>query len=222
MKIHSPRRRVLLAFALGLLAGCGPKAPQEPVVSVWRLLERAASAEWRSAEMDGGGVPLIESGVIMLPAGKPMTAMRFDAWAAQGLPIMDYAVSYEARRIAGSDFFGTITFPVGALDRCVSFVLGGWGGAVVGISSIDDADAGGNETRSEQRFDPGVWYKVRIEVRADDLRAWIDDRIVVNVSIKGRRLGMRAGEIRKCMPFGFASYATDGEVRSVRIESLKP
>ena len=150
-----------------------------------------------------------------------MTGMRFDAWAARELPLLDYAITYEARRTAGRDFFGTVTFPVGALDRCVSFVLGGWGGAVVGVSSIDDADAGGNETRSEQRFEPGTWYRVRIEVRADDLRAWIDDRIVVNVSIKGRRLGMRAGEIQKCMPFGFASYATDGEVRGVVIERLQ-
>ena len=150
-----------------------------------------------------------------------MTGIRFDGWDGAGLPLLDYAASYETRRVAGRDFFGTLTFPVGSLDRCVSLVIGGWGGAVVGISSIDDADAGGNETRSEQVFQDGQWYRVRIEVRSDDIRAFIDDRIVVNVNIKGRRLSLRAGEIQKCAPFGFASYATEGEVRKVRVERLR-
>ena len=213
-------RRLLLVPLLAL-NGCDQPSRHASAPLDWTLTTAPLSGEWVDAEMEGTGAVGLHDAVIALATGRPMTGIRFDGWDGAGLPLLDYAASYETRRVAGRDFFGTLTFPVGSLDRCVSLVIGGWGGAVVGISSIDDADAGGNETRSEQVFQDGQWYRVRIEVRSDDIRAFIDDRIVVNVNIKGRRLSLRAGEIQKCAPFGFASYATEGEVRKVRVERLR-
>ena len=45
----------------------------------------------------------------------------------------------------GGDFFATLTFPVD--DSFCTFVTGGWGGDIVGLSSIDGWDASDNETR---------------------------------------------------------------------------
>ena len=52
---------------------------------------------------------------------------------------MDYEVTLEGKRVAGDDFFCTTTFPVG--ESFCSFVVGGWHGTVVGLSSIDGMDA---------------------------------------------------------------------------------
>ena len=59
-------------------------------------------------------------------------------------PKVDYEVNLDAKRVAGNDFFCGITFPVG--KRFCSLIVGGWGGATVGLSSIDGKDAAENET----------------------------------------------------------------------------
>ena len=120
--------------------------------------------------------------------------------------------------VEGADFFGTLTFPVG--DAHLSLVLGGWGGSTVGLSSIDYQDASTNETRGHLAFESGRWYRVRIEVREEDIRAWIDGKPFVKVNIVGRRLELRAGFIEKCLPFGFSSYLSTGRIRKVIVHRL--
>jgi hypothetical protein len=148
-----------------------------------------------------------------------MTGATFPAWDKLSLP-PSYVLEYEAMRVTGEDFFGTVTFPVREGAAHVSFVLGGWGGTVTGISSIDFSDANENQTRAEQRFENGRWYRVRVEVRPDELRAWIDGRPVVNVSVKGRQLGLRQGFIDHCRPFGFASYGSEARIRGLVVQAL--
>jgi hypothetical protein len=48
---------------------------------------------------------------------------------------MNYEIKLEAKKVTGNDFFCGMTFPVG--DSFCSFIVGGWGGPVVGLSSID-------------------------------------------------------------------------------------
>jgi hypothetical protein len=150
-----------------------------------------------------------------------MTGVVFPAWEEIGLPGTGYAIEYEAMRIEGEDSFGMLTFPVGSHQAHATFVLGGWGGTVTGISSIDFADANENSTRGEQRFEGGLWYRVRLEVRPEDLRAWVDGRLVVNATIRGRKVGLRSGFIDHCVPLGFATWNTEARVRAVRVEKLR-
>ena len=75
-------------------------------------------------------------------------------------------------RLDGSDFFCTTTFPVGK-DYC-SLVVGGWGGAVVGLSNVDYADASENATTKTMGFKDNQWYRVRIRVSDAAIEAWID------------------------------------------------
>ena len=78
------------------------------------------------------------------------------------LPTTSYEVALQAMRVEGSDFFAGITFPVGG-SFC-SLILGGWGGSVVGLSSINGLDASENETSQSRQSESGRWYYVRIRV----------------------------------------------------------
>ena len=196
-----------------VLTQCGPAPRGE-----WELLSAEFAPSWVAAGIPDEGGVTIQDGGITLQAGQPMTGARFDAWESAGLPRLRYSIEFEAMRVEGNDFFGTVTFPVD--DSHVSLVIGGWGGTLVGISSIDDMDASENNTRGNAFFKNNVWHAARVEVRDDDLRAWINGRLFVNTSIKGHKPGLRPGDIENCAPFGFASHATHARVRRVIIRRL--
>jgi hypothetical protein len=197
-----------------VLTHCGPPRRAE-----WSLLTPEFEGAWRAAGISQEGKVVIEDGEITLHAGEPMTGVRFEAWTSATLPVTRYVIEYEAMRVEGNDFFGTVTFPVN--DTHATLIVGGWGGTLVGVSSIDDMDASENNTRGNSFFENKRWHKVRIEVREDDLRAWIDGRLFVNVSIRGRKVGLRAGEISKCLPFGFTTYLTESRIRRAVIRRLE-
>ena len=129
------------------------------------------------------------------------------------LPKTNYEIRFEGVRLKGNDFFASLTFPVG--NAFATWVTGGWGGDIVGVSSIDGWDASENETRAYFTFENGRWYKLRLQVADDRIRAWIDDQPVVNVAIGGRAISLRHGEIKLSAPLGFASYATAGAIRNI-------
>lgn len=197
----------------GLLSGCNPPPRKE-----WKLLGSEFAHAWERAGIADEGSFTILHGAIRLEPGRPMTGARFAGWQTFKMPLTRYSIEYQAMRVEGDDFFGTVTFPV--RDSHVSLIVGGWGGSLVGISNIDDMDANENSTRGNGVFQNNVWHKVRIEVRDDDLRAWIDSKLFVNVSTKGHKLGLRPGDIEKCVPFGFASYTTHAQIRDVVITKL--
>ena len=196
-----------------VLTQCGP-----PPRGEWKLLSDEFESSWQAAGIKEEGRVTIKDGEITLDAGQPMTGARFEAWRTARMPRSRYAIEYEAMRVEGNDFFGSVTFPVN--DSHVTLVIGGWGGTLVGISSIDDLDASENTTTGNAFFKNNEWHKVRVEVRDDDLRAWINDKLFVNVSTKGRKLGLRAGDIEKCAPFGFTTYATRARVRGIIVRRL--
>jgi len=221
------KRRIVRAFtcAVLLLAGlssCGPKepgtTPEAPLR--WELLGKELGGHWKEAEMLHSGGVQQETDGYTLKAGSPMTGIVFPTWEKDGLPLTSYRLTYEAMRVSGKDFFGSVTFPVGAVENCVTFVLGGWGGSQVGISSIDGMDATMNATGSVQRFEDGKWYRIRIEVTPETLSVWLDDRSLAKADISRAQLSLRSGEIDRCVPFGFATYGTEGRIRNCVVERL--
>jgi hypothetical protein len=207
-------------FSAVLLIGCLPEKAAPSVIQEWSLLDDALHSSWQKAGIPEEGSMQLTGQVLTLPAGLPMTGCRFPAWQSLGLPETDYAIEYEAMRAEGEDIFGMCTFPVSSHSSHATFVIGGWGGGLTGISSIDFKDASENSTRAEQKFANGVWHHVRIEVRPEDIRAWVNRRPVVNVSIKGRQVGLRPGYIDHCLPFGFATWNTQGRIRGVKVGRL--
>jgi hypothetical protein len=169
---------------------------------------------WKAAPFLRPGKVTLEKGAIVLGPGQPLTGVN---WTRE-FPKTNYEVRFQAARIKGNDFFASLTFPVG--DSFCTWVVGGWGGDIVGLSSIDGWDASENETRSYFTFENGRWYAFRLQVTEERIRAWIDEQPVVDVAIAGRSVELRFGEIEHSAPFGFASYATTGSVKEIEYRAI--
>ena len=188
-----------------------------PKTGEWQSLFDGKSLRgWRETPFTGRGQVRVENGTIVLGPGKPMTGVT---WAGS-FPRSNYEIRFEGARLEGSDFFASMTFPV--RDSFCTWVTGGWGGDIVGLSSLDGWDASENETRSYFDFEKGRWYALRLRVIDDRITAWIDDERIADVVITGRSIGLRFGEIELSAPLGFASYATTGGLRKIEYRLLQP
>jgi hypothetical protein len=223
----SPRRRIyLLAILASVLAGCGERDPagSEATASYeWReLFDGESLAGWRRLDFDGeGGAVEVSDGLLSFGRGDPFTAVVVDdpTFAA---PAVEYEIVARARKIEGRDFFCALTFPVPEKQSHLTFVAGGWGGGVTGLSNIDQLDANRNPTRAVLDYEFNRWYELRIEVRRGRIRCYVNGTIVTNASIDGKELSLRPGKLEACAPFGLASWRTGSQFESVRIRALPP
>lgn len=194
----------------------GSETPRKP--AEWKAIFNGENLDgWEITDFAGHGPVKVEEGKMVLGAGITLTGATYTNF--NKLPRMDYEIRLEAKKVDGYDFFCGLTFPV--RDASCTFIVGGWGGGVVGISSLDGMDASENETASYQKFETGRWYKIKVRVTNNQLEAWIDDKKVVDADTEGRHIGMRPGEIEKNVPFGLASYQTTAELKNVQIRRLK-
>lgn len=208
-----------------LSAGCGGGDPTaaDPERYQWReLFDGESIAGWRPLEFDGfGGEVSIEDGLLTFDRGDPFTAVVTDDPQFEP-PGTEYEVIVRARKTEGRDFFCALTFPVPEKGAHLTFVAGGWGGTVTGLSNIDDLDANRNSTRTTFEYELNEWYDLRVEVRRGAIRCWVNGAIVVNASIAGREVSLRPGELIECAPFGLGSWRTGAQFESVRIRALPP
>jgi len=165
-------------------------------------------------EFGEGGRVELQQGLLVLRMGTPFTGVNY----TNAVPKQNYEVTLEAMRVEGDDFFCGLTVPVG--DTFVSLIVGGWGGTVVGISSIDGDDASENETSQTKTFEQGRWYRIRLRVSEQKIEAWLDEKKLVDVVTTGHRLSLRIGEIELSKPFGIAAWATTAAIRDIRIRSV--
>jgi hypothetical protein len=84
----------------------------------------------------------------------------------------------------------------------------------------DLMDASENDTMVLMSFTSGRWYSFRVRVADDTIEVWIDDERVISVSVRGREVGLRPGEIEHSKPLGFASYRTVGALRNIEYRIL--
>jgi len=167
-------------------------------------------AGWREIPFAGHGEVRCQAGVVVLGMGDPFTGITF----TNTLPTMDYEVAFDAMRLMGSDFFCGLTVPVG--DTFCSLIVGGWGGSLVGISSLDRMDASENETTKFVTFESGRWYRIRLRITEKKIQAWIDKAMVVDVTIGERKIALRPGDIEMCKPFGLAAWQTSSALREMK------
>ena len=179
------------------------------------LFDGRSLAGWQVVPLDGGGkIQIKPGGILEIGAGETLTGLVCTNRPAR----LNYEINLDARRVSGSDFFCGLTFPVGT-NSC-TLILGGWGGSVVGLSSLDGADASENETGQTFDFEQNQWYHIRLRVTADKIEAWLDHNQVLNLATEDRHLGMRRGDIEKCMPLGLATWKTTGEIRNLSLCKL--
>ena len=156
------------------------------------------------------GKVYVEDGRMVISEGKPASGVR---WTGP-FPKIDYEVTLEGMRVAGDDFFCGLTFPVGKLP--LTLVLGGWGGSVVGLSSIDGEPAVENETCRYVDFEQNRWYRIRLRVTQSKVEAWIDKEKVVDLQTKDRKFTIY-WEMEPALPFGIATWYTTGALRNIRV-----
>ena len=170
---------------------------------------------WKETPFTQHGVVSVKDGTIVLGTGY-MTGINWAGW----FPRINYEVRLEAVRVDGSDFFAGITFPV-QKEYC-TWINGGWGGGVVGLSSIDGFDASENETGGFLPYEKGHWYSLRLLVTDEGIDAWVDDELVISLATEGRTIGLRFGEIDLSAPFGIASYSTTSALRKIEYRLVEP
>ena len=190
--------------------------PLSPVAGDgWRSMFDGSSLDgWGVTHFGGDGRVEIRDRVLVLGVGAPFTGVNY----TNPVPKLNYEVTFEAMRVSGDDFFCGLTFPVG--DSFASLIVGGWGGTVVGISSIDELDASENEASQNLSFETGRWYRLRLRVSEPKIEVWINEKQIMDVVTKGRRLSLRPGDIELSKPFGLASWVTGAAYRDIKIRSV--
>jgi hypothetical protein len=193
-----------------------PAAKEPPAERQIRLFDGKTLKGWQildRLDFKGHGPVTVQDGELVLEQGQAMTGVR---WEGE-FPTMDYEVTLETRRIEGSDFFCGMTFPVDQ-SHC-SLVLGGWGGSLTGLSSVDGFDASENETTGVTDFKEKQWYKVRLRVTKEKIEVWLDRDKIVNLEHADRKLSLR-WEMDSMPPFGFATWYTTGGFRNIVLTKL--
>jgi len=191
-----------------LCAGCS-------VAPAWTELFDGKSLQgWVATEFGGEGEVSVNDGRMVLGQGWSLTGVT---WKGEELPAHGYEVQVRGRKLKGHDFFAAITFPVG--EGFCSLVLGGWGGDVVGISSIDGMDADSNATRQLIEFKKDQAYDIKIQVTKAAISASIDGKEILAHPVPDYEFTVR-GEMTPCEPFGIASYETESAFTQIRWRPL--
>ena len=164
---------------------------------------------WKVTNFGGEGDVSIENGALILGIGNDLTGIT---WTGI-LPRIRYEIRLLAKRLAGHDFFCGLTFPVN--QSSCSLIVGGWGGGVVGLSSIDGQDASENETSLMKKFRDDQWYAIRLRVTDRKIVAWLDQEKIIDLETHNRRLSIRS-EVTPSQPFGFATWRTKAAFRDIQ------
>lgn len=212
----------LLTFATAVHAEDGKPSPQKDIAATGdkddmgaRLLfDGKTLKNWKITDFGGQGGVKAEDGKLIMEMGQPLTGVT---WDGPELPKVNYEITLEGQRVQGTDFFCCLTFPV--KESHCSLVLGGWGGGVTGLSSIDGFDAADNETTDYRAFEKGKWYKVKVRVIDEAIEAWLDDDQIVDVNTANKKIGLRI-EVEICKPLGVCTFQTVGAIRNFKLREL--
>lgn len=203
---------VLMAFATEAAEKVSTNAPSVKSSGWESLFDGKTLKGWKVTDFAGRGEVKVEKEQIIMEMGV-MTGITWTNPVVR----MNYELSVEAMRVDGGDFFCGLTFPVGN-DPC-SLIVGGWGGGVVGLSSIDGQDASSNETTQYVNLQKGKWYLVQLRVTPGRIQAWLDGDSLLDVDTKGKKISIRS-EMDESMPLGVATWSTTGALRNFKLRKL--
>ena len=203
---------VMGVFAAGAAEKVSTNAPSLKAPGWEALFDGKTLKGWKESNFAGRGDVKVKDGQIIMEMGVMTGITRTNP-----VPRMNYEISVEAMRVDGGDFFCGLTFPV-STNEC-SLVVGGWGGGVVGLSSLDSNDASSNETTQYINLQKGKWYLVQLRVTPDRIQAWLDGDSLLDVDTKGKMISIRS-EMDESVPLGVATWATTGALRNFKIRKL--
>lgn len=219
---------LMIACAAALSAADTPKTPTPPDEAAhqalpplegagWQYLFDGKSLDgWKATDFAGHGEVAVKNGQLRLEMGAMLTGVNL--LKTNDIPRTGYELALDAMKLDGSDFFCGLTFVVS--ESCCSLIVGGWGGGLVGISSLDGNDASSNETTRFKDFDQNRWFRIRVRVTKEKIEAWIGKEKMVDVKLEDRRISVRPGEIEYSQPFGIATYQTTAAFRNIQWRKL--
>jgi multidrug efflux pump subunit AcrA (membrane-fusion protein) len=184
--------------------------------NVTSLFDGKTLEGWKKTDFAGAGEVKVEKGQLVLEMGQSLTGITWKD--AARLPKDNYEITLQAMKLKGDDFYCGLTFP--GNDSHASFILGGWGGTLVGMSSIDGLDASENETTIYRKFDRDKWYKVRLRVADGKVQGWVDDEQVIDVELKDKKISTRI-EVDASRPLGLATYQVSAAYKDIQLKRLK-
>ena len=208
-----------LFLSLALLSAQDTPKLAETAPKEWVLFSGKSLDDWETVDIGGSGMVEMEGGLMIINQGDSLSGVVYKKAAA--LPLTNYEISLQAKRLQGVDFFCGLTFPVGDLKTCGTLICGGWGGSVTGISSIDGMDASSNATGTYQRYEDDKWYQIRLRVTPENLSVWVDDKQVVDQDIKGRKISLRPGPIESYAPLAISTFNTSAALKNIRLKALQ-
>lgn len=175
---------------------------------LWKALLPASGLEgWERTNFGGEGSVEVRDGVLELGLGDPLTGITR---LGKDFPKENYEMQWSAQRVEGSDFFAGVTFPIGT--EYASLIAGGWGGGLVGLSSINGNDASENETAHYIQFKNGQWYRLKVRVDPTHVWIWIDDQQLLKVARENRKFSVRA-EVMRSRPLGYCVFQSKVQVK---------
>ena len=181
----------------------------------WKaLLVPELREKWNATNVGGEGKIEWKESEVQLEIGFPMTGLNFTG----DFPKEGFEIEMEANRLEGSDFLCGLTFPVG--KGFCSYIGGGWGGTLVGLSCVDYNDAANNSTTQFFNFENKKWYKFRVRVDAKNITCWIDDKEIVKQAREGHEFQVRS-EVNASRPFGVAVYQSRVAIRNLKYRVLE-
>ncbi len=200
----------LTLLPLLLLASCATRVAAAPWTN---LFDGKSLHGWQVTKFGGEGEVRVQDDAIHLEIGNPLTGINLLGTP----PTEDYELEVTAARLDGTDFFCGLTFPVG--DRHLTLVLGGWGGSLSGLSSLDGDDASNNETRALKGFQAGRDYTATVRVTKGAVMVLLDGKPFLDVERAKHEFSLRP-EVELCRPLGIASFCTLARVKTVRWRPL--
>ncbi len=177
------------------------------------LFDGKSLTHWQVIDFEGHGEISVADSCIIIGKGELISGVRW----TEDFPKTNYEVSLQAKRVEGHDFFCGMTFPV--KESYLTLVLGGWGGALSGLSCIDGYDAANNFTGTIFYFGSGSWWPVRLRVTDEKVEAWIGPDKIVDFTIGSSKLSLR-WEMESSVPFGITTYKTTGAIRNIKLHLL--
>lgn len=190
-----------------------PEAPKEIVLFNGKSLD-----DWESVDVGGSGVVELEGGLMLINQGENVSGAIYKK--AAELPMTNYEITLEAKRMQGVDFFVGLTFPVGDVKHCATLICGGWGGSVTGISCIDGMDASDNNTSTYQRYKDDEWYAIKLRVTPKNISVWLGDKQIIDEDIEGKKISVRPGAIESYLPLSLTTFNTMAAIRNVKLTPI--
>lgn len=183
-------------------AGWRPLLPQEGMEG-WEITDFGTQSEVRR---DGEQ--------LIMEKGDPLNGITYQK---KDFPKDNFEISLQAQRMEGNDFLCGLTFPVG--DEFCSFIAGGWGGSLVGLSSVDGFDASENATSTYFEFENGKWYEFRVSVDPEYIRAFIDGKEFFRQERELHEFSTRI-EVFSSQPLGLCAFESKVAVRDFKWRPL--